>query len=335
MIVDAPSRSVGTSLGRVAFHDEGDGPTVLLLHGFPASSWQWRELVPLLAARFRVLVPDLPGSGASMPADDVALDLAGLAAAVGELLDALDVGSVALVGHGEGAAVAQSVALDRPGVEALVLLDVATLDAWPSPAIVRARETLDRDGVSAEVVRGVVRDVYGSGALQRHRLPDELVEAVAEPWTGPGGPERFARVVAGLDGRGLAGRERELGAVEAPVLLLWGEDDPLSPSSIGERLQATMPASALGLLPGCGHFLLDEAIETIGPMIAEYLRARYAHAPHGHGDPSSGVVMLQLERRPAWVDLEEDERDDWFDVDDDEEASSDEDDEDDEEAPPP
>ena len=47
-------------------------------------------------------------------------------------------------------------------------------------------------------------------------------------------------------------------------------------------------------------------------MIAEYLRARYAHAPHGHDDPIDGIVMLQLERRPPWVDLEEDERDDWF-----------------------
>jgi hypothetical protein len=61
-------------------------------------------------------------------------------------------------------------------------------------------------------------------------------------------------------------------------------------------------------------------------LISEYLRARYAHAPHGHGDPNAGIVMLQLERRPPWVDLEEDERDDWF---------VDDDDGDDEEAPAP
>jgi len=47
-------------------------------------------------------------------------------------------------------------------------------------------------------------------------------------------------------------------------------------------------------------------------MISEYLRARYAHTPHGHDDQASGIVMLQLERRPPWVDLEQDERDDWF-----------------------
>jgi hypothetical protein len=43
--------------------------------------------------------------------------------------------------------------------------------------------------------------------------------------------------------------------------------------------------------------------------------------PHGHGDPSAGVVMLQLERRPPWVDLSEEERDDWFDVEDEEDGA--------------
>jgi hypothetical protein len=56
-------------------------------------------------------------------------------------------------------------------------------------------------------------------------------------------------------------------------------------------------------------------------MILEYLRARHLRAPHDHdhGHGHDGVVRIQLERRPPWVDLEEDERDDWF-VDDDEEA---------------
>ena len=73
--------------------------------------------------------------------------------------------------------------------------------------------------------------------------------------------------------------------------------------------------------------LTDEAAATIAPMILEYLRARYlkeSHAEaHGHDADHAhdGVVRIQLERRPPWVDLEEVERDDWF-VDEDEEAST-------------
>jgi pimeloyl-ACP methyl ester carboxylesterase len=99
-----------------------------------------------------------------------------------------------------------------------------------------------------------------------------------------------------------------LASWEAPVLILGGEEDRATPPDVLERLHERMPSSSLGLLPGCRD-PLTEAWETVGPMVLEYLRARYLRAPHGHGDPS-GVVMLQLERRPAWVDLAEYEEDD-------------------------
>ena len=97
---------------------------VLLLHGFPTSSALWREFVPLLAGRFRVIVPDLMGSGDSMPADGGPLDLGCPRAASVRLLTQLGVERFAAVGHGEGGGVAQLLALDgnrcrRPGVDRL------------------------------------------------------------------------------------------------------------------------------------------------------------------------------------------------------------------------
>jgi pimeloyl-ACP methyl ester carboxylesterase len=121
-----------------------------------------------------------------------------------------------------------------------------------------------------------------------------------------------------------------LGSFDFPVLLLWGEDDAEVPVSVAEELNEAIATSTLGLLPGCGHDLTDEAAVTIAPMILEYLRARYLKLPHsqahadgvGHADHAhDGVVRIQLERRPPWLDLEEDERDDWFVEDDEEEAS--------------
>ncbi|CAN5669048.1 alpha/beta hydrolase [soil metagenome] len=313
--VHSPTQALDTSAGIVAYHDEGEGPPVLLLHGFPASSWQWREFLPLLAVRFRVIAPDLPGTGASTPLDGAPLDLASQASSIRELLVHLGVDRYAAVGHGAGAGVAQLLALDGEGVDALVLLSPATLDAWPSSGVAAARERISGAATPA-LVRSLVREAFEAGAIQRDRLPDEALDTYADAYATPEGVRRFARVLDGLDGRGLAGREPELALIEAPTLILWGEDDPVYPSGVGERLNDAMPSSTLGLLPGCGHFLVEEAADTIAPMISEYLRARYAHAPHGHDDPSAGIVMLQLERRPPWVDLEEYERDDWFDADD-------------------
>jgi pimeloyl-ACP methyl ester carboxylesterase len=109
-----------------------------------------------------------------------------------------------------------------------------------------------------------------------------------------------------------AGIEGPMAAWTFPVFILWGEDDDVVPVEVAERLNEAIPASTLGLVPGCGHHLVEEAGETIGPMIHDYLRARYAHEPHGH-EETPGVVMLQLERRPPWIDLNEDEADPWFD----------------------
>jgi pimeloyl-ACP methyl ester carboxylesterase len=109
----------------------------------------------------------------------------------------------------------------------------------------------------------------------------------------------------------VAGIEGPMAAWTFPVFILWGEEDDVVPVGEAEWLNEAIPASTLGLVPGCGHHLVEEAGETIGPMIHEYLRARYAHEPHGH-EEAPGVVMLQLERRPPWIDLHEDEADPWF-----------------------
>jgi len=93
-------------------------------------------------------------------------------------------------------------------------------------------------------------------------------------------------------------------AVEGPVLIFAGEDDAASPGA-AEALNDAIPTSTLGLLPGVGDDVLAEAGPTIVPMVYEYLRARYLAEPHGHGD--AGVVRIQLERRPPWIDDEDDE----------------------------
>jgi pimeloyl-ACP methyl ester carboxylesterase len=214
-----------------------DRAIVVLLHDEGRAADQWREFIPILESRFRVVVPDLPTGDIGATLDHL-----------GTLLDGERYG---VIGHGTGGALAQMLAA-RGGVDAMVLLDAP-----------RAEGVGDED----------------------------------------------------------------LASFDFPVLLLWGEDDEVVSVSIAEELNDAIPTSTLGLLPGCGHDLTDEAAATIAPMILEYLRARYLKQSHSeaHGDDAAhghdGVVRIQLERRPPWVDLEEDERDDWF-VDDEEEAST-------------
>jgi pimeloyl-ACP methyl ester carboxylesterase len=84
--------------------------------------------------------------------------------------------------------------------------------------------------------------------------------------------------------------------LDLPAFILWGEDDPFVGVDVAERLQETLPGSTLALLPGCSHFLTEDAPQTVGPLIYEYLRSRYLGEPHAHASDQRGPVPVFLER---------------------------------------
>jgi pimeloyl-ACP methyl ester carboxylesterase len=287
-------RRVRVSAGEIALVEAGDAeaPAVVLLSGGLRSSHLWRNLVPLLSPWMRVLAVDLLGSGASESPAEADLGLEAHAGYVRELLERLGIGRLAVVGHGHGGGVAQLVALGD-GAEALVLMDSIAFDAWPGPSIreLRARAgTFDREAVDAWL-----RSAIDVGMSHRDRLSEEDVEGYLRPFAGPDGVERFERVVASLDGRGLVGLERRLAELQIPALVLWGEEDRFLPVELAERLGDALPMATVALLPGCGHLLLDDAPETVAPLVFQYLRSRYLGTPHTHDD---GVVTVQLGRPP-------------------------------------
>jgi pimeloyl-ACP methyl ester carboxylesterase len=299
-------RRVSTSGGDLAVVDVGEGPALLLLHGFPLSSFLWRRFIPMLAARFRVIVPDLLGAGDSDKPAGMPLDIRAQAGYVREVLDALEVDRFAAVGHGDGGGVAQRLVLDGAGVSALVLIDTVAFGQWPNGVTISGDDQVPAATHLASML------IAGTGSDRS--IAADVVAEYARPFAGADGLDAYTRAALALDGLGLSGHEAEFAAWDFPILILWGEEDPFYPVDLAERLNGSIPASTLALLPGCGHYLPEEAPETIGPLIAEYLRARYLRAPHAHVGDKEGIVMLQLERRPPWLDLEEDEKDDWFDV---------------------
>ena len=251
-------RRVALSSGvGVAYREVGDpsAPPVVLLHGFPTSSLLWSRDSLLFASRMRVVATDLVGYGESDRSAGVDLSVPAQARYLAELLDRLDVGRCAVVGHDLGGAVAQLLALDRPGVEAMVLLDPACFDAWPIEGVRLLQGARPEQESDAAFVEEVVRLALDLGVANEGRLDPATIESFASAWRDD--PPSFFRAARGVDGVGLAGREEDLARLDLPVFILWGEEDPYLPPELGDRLNELIPMSTLALLPGCGHYLLS------------------------------------------------------------------------------
>jgi 2-hydroxymuconate-semialdehyde hydrolase len=293
---DLEYRRFDGSAGEMAYADLGDGPPVLALHGFPTSSFLWRREAWLLAQRMRVIVPDLIGYGRSAKPADADLSEQAQVGYVRELLAHLGIDEVAVIGHDLGGAIAQMLALDRPApwVRAMVLIDSACFDAWPIEGV-RMLQAATPDQETKGFVESVVRLTFELGVAHRERVDDPTLGTYLEPWLQD--PGAFFRAVRAITGKGLAGREPELAALDIPVFVIWGEEDPFLDSSLGERLGETMPGSTVALLPGCSHFANEDAPQTVGPLIHEYLRARYLGVQGGSSNERSEAAADPLARR--------------------------------------
>jgi pimeloyl-ACP methyl ester carboxylesterase len=183
-----------------------------------------------------------------------------------------------------------------------VLIDTIAFDHWPAQAATEV-QVATPDQETFETVELVLRSAFtvGTGDVE-FALAD--LERYLDPWRDPSVIPAFFRWARALDGLGLRALRSAMGAWTMPTLVLWGERDPFHDVAIAEELQVAIPTASLGVVPGCGHFLPEEAPETIFPIIAEYLRANYRKEPHGHAD---GRVLVPLEiPRGSWANDDDD-----------------------------
>ncbi len=279
----------------LAYVDTGDpeAPPVVLLSGGVTSSYVWRHVIPLLSPWMRVIAPDLLGSGDSESSEGADLRLDAHAVSIRALLESLGVERYAVAGHGHGGGIAQLLALDGD-VDALVLVDSIAFEAWPAPRMRELRERVDEVDPDAVVAW---LEAALEGGTRQGRLREEDVDEYLRPFRGPDGLERFVRVARSFDGEGLKGLESRLEELEIPALVLWGEEDTFIDVELAERLGDVLPWSSVAVFPGCGHFLLDDAPERVGPILFQWLRTKYLKVEHRH-EPDAGPIAVTLGRRP-------------------------------------
>ena len=254
----------------------GAGPPVLLLHGLAATKLSYLPLLPALAERYTVIVPDLPGHGES-PKPKARYTPAYFAEVIRGLLDEVGVDQTAIVGNSMGGRIALEVASRLPTrINSLILLDPAAA-GLPFPLYARLLGLLPT-GVGAVPVPWRKRIVVAA-IRQLFANPDTLPRAgylaAADEFIRIYRKGR-ARVALLSAMRGLIADEpeafyRRAARIEAPTLIVWGREDRLVPVRLGRRLAKTIPHSQLVVLPGVGHVPQFELPEETRSLVLNFL----------------------------------------------------------------
>jgi pimeloyl-[acyl-carrier protein] methyl ester esterase len=236
---------------RLAYTDRGEGPALVLVHGWSLSSAIFEDLAALLPGR-RLVALDLRGHGTSEGAGP--FTLAELAGDLAALLDRLDLSRAVVVGWSLGAQVAlAALPAARARLGGLVLASATprfTLGVgWTHGLPAQAVEVLGHR-VRRDPARGLARffeGMFAEGEVGLEAWTRLRALRAAIPLPHPAAAEAGLEILARTDLRGA------LPAIALPTLVLHGEADPICPPGAGRALAAAIPGARLAMLEGAGH----------------------------------------------------------------------------------
>jgi pimeloyl-ACP methyl ester carboxylesterase len=273
-----PIKSVTVHNERMAYLDVGEGPPVILLHGFGGSMWQWEHQQMALSAHFRVITPDLIGSGLSDKPDIEYRPDQLLGFLVG-FMDALQIPQASLVGNSMGAGLVIGLALDHPTrVSKVILIDglpAHVMEHLTSPSLRRALTTSAPSWLvsfgnwlfGGLLLESTLREfVYDPSLLtpavldrsNRNRQRSGLFKPLLTIGTNlPLWEQHFAP---------------RIGTITHRTLIIWGEEDRVFPLPAGDILHRTIAGSTFVLIPQAGHIPQWERPELVNQELINFIR---------------------------------------------------------------
>ncbi|WP_434612614.1 alpha/beta fold hydrolase BchO [Tabrizicola sp. M-4] len=250
----------------------GDGPALLLLHGAGGAGHSFRNLIPLLAPRYRVIVPDLPGQGFTRSGARGRYGIDAMAEDMATLCQDMGVAPLALIGHSAGAALALRMAslLNPRGIVGIN----AALGAFDGAAGVMF-PLLARVLAVTPFIPHVVARLWGNPATVA-----KLLTATGSPLDATGQAQYLTLVRDATHVDGTLGMMaqwrlddlmRQLPTIATPTLLIASSGDLAVPARISQDAARHMPAATYAELPGHGHLVHEEAAAEVADLILPFL----------------------------------------------------------------
>ncbi|MCR9141344.1 MAG: alpha/beta fold hydrolase [bacterium] len=253
----------------------GKQPPVLLLHGWPTSSFLWRNVAPHIAqAGRRVIAIDLPGFGLSDKPLDEVYSFRFYSKIIDGFLKQIDVpGPIALTVHDLGGPVGVYWACANPDrVERLALLNTLVYPemSWAVKLFFLAlRLPFAKSWITSQ---SGLRFAMRLGVGDPGGLAPDTIPGTQEPFQSPEARAALLKAGGELSIKGFFIMSQRLGKLKMPARMIYGTADRILPdvADTAQRLKGDLPQLEITELPGCGHFLQEDRPDEVGRLLADF-----------------------------------------------------------------
>jgi pimeloyl-ACP methyl ester carboxylesterase len=264
--------------GTIRYRDEGTGPTLFFVHGALVDGRLWEPVVERLRDRFRCVVPDLPLGSHELPLKAHAdLSPSGLAALIAQIIEALDLEDVTLIGNDTGGALCQLLVVAEPErIGRLVLTDCDAFEDFPPKAfkgLVAAAKLPGALRAMLEPMRAksVRRLPLAYGWLTKRPVPDDVMDG----WTlralkDPGVMADLRKALSGLKPEILLDNSPKLRSFDKPVLLVWSREDKFFKIENAHRLAAVFPNARVEELTDAYAFVSWDQPDRVAELVGAF-----------------------------------------------------------------
>lgn len=253
------SRAFSYSGGTVRYDTQGSGPPLVLVHGTPWSSFNWRHIIPALAQWWTVYYYDLLGYGQSEKRSGQDVSLRTQNQLLRALLDHWGLASPSIVGHDFGGTTAlRTHLLENRDFQKIALIDPVALAPWGSPFFSHVQKHQQALADIPSYIHEAIVTAYVQGATYRP-MNAKTLSGIVKPWLDAAGQSAFYRQIVQADQRYTDEIEPKYRTITRPVLILWGEQDEWIPIARGRQLHEAIPTSEFHAIPNAGHLVQEDA----------------------------------------------------------------------------
>lgn len=266
------TKEFSSSYGKISYDIQGEGPPLILVHGTPWSSFNWRHIIPALSQFYTVFYYDLLGYGQSEKGRGLNVSLGVQNKILAELLDYWGLESPIVVGHDfGGATVLRSILLEQCKFEKIVLIDPVAIAPWGSSFFSHVQEYEKAFQGIPEYIHKAMVSAYVQGAKYKS-MDDGTLEGIIKPWLGEMGQNAFYSQIAQSSQKFTDDIEPLYGEIDSPVLIVWGEQDNWIPIEKGRKLHNKIKTSQFLSIPNAGHLVQEDEPTILLSYILKFLK---------------------------------------------------------------